>query len=200
MNKPIFADVYELADYYDFKPTSKADFLRLKKAWQIYVTNYRGDGCMGCVAEMLTATTGSKKETISNAGRFDCYIKFCTADGRIIPVPVERKTNGGRVETFETEFSKAEKMAGRYVVYSLDICNSGTNGMRRFVPAVVIPRKLFIEKLREFNAIKAMRHGGEIDGFGIQATSKKFYLWLADWPIVYDRNAVYTDDDFEGLE
>lgn len=198
--KPIFNSKDELANYYHFKVKSHNDEKRLEKAWNLYTTDYKGDGVMGCVAEMLTATTGSKKETVSNVGRFDCYLKFRTADGKIIPVPVERKTNGGRIETFETEFSKAEKMAGRYVVYSLDICNSGTNGKRRYIPAVVIPRKLFIEKLREFNAIKAMRHGGEIDGFGIQATSKKLYIWLADWPIVYDRNAVYCDDDFEGLE
>ena len=198
--KPVFTNKAELAKYYYFKVETANDEKRLEKAWSLYVTDYKGDGVMGCIAEMLTATSGSKKETVSNAGRFDCYIKFRTADGKVIPVPAERKTNGGRIETFETEFSKAEKMQGRYVVYSLDVCNSGTNGKRRYVPAVVIPRKLFIEKLREFGAIKAMRHGGEIDGYGIQSSSKKLYLWLADWPIVYDRNAVYSDDDFEGLE
>lgn len=198
--KPIFHDAFELAEYFSFTPVSDSDVKRLGKAWDMYVTNYRADGCMGCVAEMLSATSGSKKATVSNSGRADCHIKYRTASGAVVPVQCERKTNGGRIETFETEFSKAEQMSGKFVIYSMDICNSTTSNLRRYVPAVVIPRKLFIEKLQEFKAVKAMRHGGEVDGYGIQVSKKALYLWLADWPIVYDRNAIYSDEDFEGLE
>lgn len=198
--RPNFQNAQELANYFHFVPKSDRDYIRLEKAWGMYVNNYRGDGCMGSCAEMLTATSGSKKDTISNAGRVDCRILYKTASGAVVPVTCERKTTGGRIQTFETEFSKAEKMEGKFVVYSLDICNAGTNYLRRKVDAVVIPRKLFVEKLREFNAIKAMYHNHQIDGYGIQASSKKLFLWLADWPIAYDRDAVYSDDDFEGLE
>lgn len=200
MYKPIFNNPRELARYFHFEIKSDADSRRLIKAWGMYTADYKGPGCMGCVAEMLSATSGSKKDTVSNSGRVDCHIKYKTASGAVIPVSCERKTNGGRIETFETEFSKAEHIEGKFVIYSMDICNSTTSNLRRYVPAVVIPRKLFVEKLQEFNAVKAMRHGGEIDGYGIQVSKKALFLWLSDWPIVYDRNAVYSDEDFEGLE
>ena len=129
--KKKFKTPEELAHYFKFVPNSKADEERLAKAWEMYTTNYRGDGCMGCCAEMLTATSHSKKNTVSNAGRTDCFIKHRTAAGVVIPVAVERKTNGGRIETIETDFSKAERVLGKYVVYSLDVCNSGTGNVRR---------------------------------------------------------------------
>jgi hypothetical protein len=200
MYKPIFGDAIDLANYFHFEVKSEADVKRLGLAWKMYITDYRGGGCMGCIAEMLSATSGSKKATVSNSGRADCHIKYRTASGAVVPVQCERKTNGGRIETFETEFSKAEHIEGKFVIYSMDICNSTTSNLRRYVPAVVIPRKLFIEKLKEFKAIKAMSHNGEVDGYGIQVSKKALYLWLSDWPIVYDRNAVYSDEDFEGLE
>lgn len=204
--RPAFSTKEALAEYFSFKPASASDEVRLDKAWALYQTNYKGHGCLGCCAEMLTATTNSTKVTISNTGRIDCHIKFKSSSGYVIPVSCERKTNGGRIETIEGEFSKAEHIEGKYIVYSLDICNTSTSGKRRYVPAVVIPRLLFIEKLIEFNAIKKVykyvEETGEryLDGYGIQASSKKLYAWLADWPIVYDRNAVYCDDDFEGLD
>lgn len=198
--KPIFKNKIDLAKHYNFIVKTDADAERLEKAWVIYVTNYKGDGCMGCVAEMLTATSNSKKSTIANTGKPDCFIKYRSASGKVIPVTVERKTNGGRIQTIETDFSKAEKMSGKYVVYSLDICNKSTGYLRRYVPAVVIPKQLFIAKLIEFNAIKPMYHDGVLDGYGIQASKKPLYLWLSEWPVVYDRNAVYCDDDFDGLE
>jgi hypothetical protein len=198
--KPIFYDAFDMCDYFNFKIETKADAERASKAWQMYVTDYRGDGCMGCVAEMLTATKNSKKTHISNSGRVDCFIKYRAESGAVVPVSVERKTNGGRIRTFETEFSAAEEMSGRYVVYSMDVCNSSTSNKRRHVDAVVIPRKLFVEKLAEFNAIKKVNRNGALEGFAIQVSSKKLYDWLVDWPIVYDRNAVYCDDDFDGLE
>lgn len=200
MSKPIFKNESELASYFKFTAITKADKTRLEKAWTLYVTDYKKDGCMGCVAEMLTATANSKKSTVSNAGKADCFIRYRTANGHIIPVSVERKTNGGRIQTLETEFSKAESMNGKYIVYSMDICNSTTGNRRRYVPAVVIPKALFLEKLMEFNAIKRVNHGGVCDGLAIQVSSKALYTWLADWPIAYDRNAVYCDDDFDGLE
>lgn len=198
--KPIFENPLELANYFDFVVMSDEDAIRLDKAWNIYLSNYKGDGCMGCVAEMLTATAGSKKATISNAGKIDCRILYRSARGYVIPMAVERKHNGGRIRTFESEYSKAEEMVGRYVVYHLDICNSNTQYLRRYVPAVVIPRTLFVAKLNEFNAIKAVNRNHVLEGYGIQCSSKKWFQWLAEYPIVYDRNAVYCDDDFEGLE
>ena len=198
--KPVFKSKEELAHYFNFTVETSRDETRLAKAWLMYMTNYKADGCMGCIAEILSATKGSKKETISNAGKSDVSIKYRSASGRIVPVNCERKTNGGRIQTLETEFSAAEEIKGKYVIYSLDVCNKNTGNVRRHIPAVVIPRKLFIEKLIEFNAIKAMYHNHVCDGYGIQCSSKKWYLWLSDYPIVFDRNAVYCDEDFEGLE
>jgi hypothetical protein len=197
--KPIFSNREQLAKYFHFVPKSDKDVKRLDKAWAMYITDYKGPGCMGCIAEVLSATTHSKKEPVSNTGRPDCYIKFRTESGAVIPVIVERKTNGGRVKTLETEFSKAEEMSGKFVVYSMDVCNAATSNLRRRVEPVVIPRKLFMEKLVEFKAIKAVNRNGELEGFAIQVSKKAFYEWLLDWPVVYDRNAVYCDDDFEGL-
>ena len=198
--KPIFNTPEDLAQYFNFRPLTSEDGIRLEKSWKMYITNYRGDGCMGACAEMLSATPHSKKTHISNTGRIDTYINYRTASGHVVPVACERKTSGGRIETIESEFSKAERMEGRYVIYSLDVCNSGTNYLRRCVPAVVIPRRLFVEKLYALNAVKPINKNHALDGYGIQATSKKLFLWLSDWPIVFDREAVYSDDDFEGLE
>lgn len=195
-----FKSIEHMCIYYHFEIKTEQDAERARKAWNMYLKGYKGDGLHGCIAELLTATSKSKKTTVSNSGRFDSYIKFRTENGHVIPVPVERKTNGGRIQTFETEYSKAERMVGKFVVYSMDVCNSGTQNLRRYVPAVVIPRELFIEKLIEFNAIKAINHRGVCNGYGIQATSKKLFDWLNDWPVVYDRDAVYCAEDFEGLE
>lgn len=194
-----FNSIDELARYFDFHSASELDDLRLSTAWALYKQGYKGDGVLGCVAEVLSATTHSIKTTVSNTGKVDCFIKYRTASGAVVPVSCERKTNGGRIETVANDFSKAEKMQGKYVVYSLDICNSSTSGKRRLVPAVVIPKQLFIEKLIEFNAVKAVNRNGQLEGYGIQASNKKLFQWLLDYPIVYDRNAVYSDDDFEGL-
>ena len=198
--KPNFKNPEELGAYFNFEVKSAGDAVRLAKAWKMYVNDYKGFGCMGSCAEMLAATSGSKKATVSNAGKVDCFLNYRCSSGHVIPVSVERKTSGGRIETFETEFSKAEQMQGRYVVYSMDVCNKNTGYLRRYVPAVVIPRKLFIQKLIEFGAIKEMKHHGVVDGYGIQVTKKDWFLWLSEWPIIYDRNAVYSDEDFEGLE
>lgn len=195
-----FSNPIEMCKYFGFVPVTDLDMQRVKVAWRLYSINYKGDGCIGCVAEVLTATKNSKKVVISSQGKADCFIKYRTESGRIIPVSCERKTNGGRIQSFDTEFTKAEKMVGKFVIYSLDICNKNTQYSRRYVPAVVIPKSLFISKLIEFNCIKSMNHNGTQDGIGIQCTNKKFYEWLLDYPIVYDRNAVYSADDFEDLE
>lgn len=198
--KPYFSNKSELGNYFNFSPATPADDFRLEKAWGMYISDYKGDGCMGCVAELLTATANSRKSFVSNAGKLDCFILYRTNNGNIIPVGCERKTNGGRIQTIETAYSKAEKLVGRYVVYSLDICNSTTQGLRRHVPAVVIPKALFLAKLQEFGALKEVKHKGMTDGIAIQPSKKEWYNWLMDYPIVYDRNAVYCEEDFEGLD
>jgi len=197
--KPIFNSISDLAKYFDFIPMSKADENRLEIAWNMYNDDYKADGVMGCCAEVLTATKGSKKSTVSNAGQFDCCVMYRSESGAVIPVYAERKTNGGRIKTLETEYSRSEEIHGKYVIYSLDICNANTSYLRRTVKAVVIPRSLFLAKLEEFNAIKTVNVKHKLSGYAIQSSSKKWFTWLSDYPIVYDRNAVYCDDDFDGL-
>ena len=195
-----FSSLEEMARYFNFIAQTENDVIRLKAAWNCYVTNYRGDGNYGCIAEILTATPHSNKRTVSNSGHVDCRILWKSESGRVVPVSVERKTNGGRIETVETEFSVAEKMSGKFVVYSMDICNSGTSYLRRHVDAVIVPKTLFLAKLKEFGAIKTVRHNGQIDGYAIQVTCKPWYLWLSEYPVKYERDRVYMASDFIGLE
>jgi hypothetical protein len=188
--KPSFDTKAALARYFKFTPATERDEARLEKAWAMYTADYRGDGCMGCVAELLTATKNSGKKAVSTANAVDCYVRFRAKSGKVIPVAAERKTNGGRV---------SYDMKGKYVVYSMDICNATTSNLRRRVPAVVIPKALFMAKLEEFGAIKAVNKHGELDGYAIQPSKKAWYEWLLEWPIVYNRDAVYCESDFEGL-
>ena len=55
-------------------------------------------------------------------------------------------------------------------------------------------------KLRELNAIKAMRRDGELDGdYAIQPSNKRWFEWLSEWPVEFNREWTYEECDFEGL-
>lgn len=147
------------------------------------------DGKRGKAFELENARKGSKKTYVAKPGEADGSAKF-RINGKIKYIKAEFKTNGGRVE----DIAKSE-----FCVYRLDICNSSTSGVRRYVPAVIIPSKIFLDFLYANNLVKAINRHGELDGYGIQASSKKLYLALLNWCIPYDKNTVYTYEDFEGL-
>ena len=209
---PNYKDKYSLAKAYGCDCLTEKDEIRIDKAFRLYLDGiaanaandwtlvFKGMGFMGAIAELLTATPNSAKAHVSNSGKHDNYIRFKNADGVIYPVPVERKTNGGRIETVESEYSKAEKMTGKYIVYSMDICNSTTNNIRRKAPAIIVPKKVFLDTLYRLNAVKAVRHKGEINGYAIQVSNKKWFEWVCAYPVKYDREKVYSDEDFRGVK
>lgn len=151
--------------------------------------NIADDGRFGKIFEIENARKGSRKTTVASVNEKDGTAKF-KINGKIHYISVEFKTNGGRVEDIEKS---------PYVVYRLDICNSSTSGIRRYISPVIIPSTVFMDFLRENKLIKAVNKGGKLDGYGIQASSKKLYLALLDWCIPYDKDTIYTPDDFEGL-
>lgn len=127
-------------------------------------------------------------------GEKDTTIRF-EVNGKIRYIDGECKTNGGRVDTLLDGSNKAP-----FVIYAMHLCNSTTKGKLREVPAVIIPTELFCTKLREFGALKEIRHNGKVDGIAIQPSNKAWYEWLLDYPMVYDKSVTWTYEDFEGLE
>jgi hypothetical protein len=76
----------------------------------------------------------------------------------------------------------------------------------RNLPPVIAPVDLFVAMLQEVNAIKAINKNGELDGYGIQVSSKKMFKRLSDYinnygdAVIFDNEKVFEDWDFEGLE
>lgn len=187
-------------------------FLNEKKAFAMdarraavaekYLRNDRDDGRFGRAFELACARRLSNKTSVSKQGATDVSIKFRTAKG-FRYIPVECKTNGGRVDDLISGSNKS-----RYVVYMMDTTQrhkaTKTRGewveIRRLEKPVIIPTELFIEVLKRFNALKEVRHNGVVDGIAIQVSSKKLYQWLQDYPVTFDRDSVYSVSDFEELE
>ena len=68
----------------------------------------------------------------------------------------------------------------------------------REIDPVVIPTEVFLNALDRFGATKSTN--GKNPEEAIQVSSKKFFDWLLDWPIPFEPDLVYTEEDFEGLE
>ena len=153
------------------------------------LSNTKDDGRYGKCFELEEARKGSTKITVAGVGEKDGTAKF-NINGEIKYVDVEFKTNGGRIE----DISLYE-----YVVYRLDICNVSTSHKRRYISPVIIPSKIFLDFLYRNNLVKAINKNGVLDGYGIQASSKKLYNALLEWVIPYDKDTIYTKEDFEDL-
>lgn len=151
------------------------------------------DGTAGVLAEMFAVKASSTKKRLAIAGKNDFTFRYNNG-ARVVNRPAERKTNGGRVDGL----LKALK-EGRdgFIVYSLDLQNAGTNGARREVAPVIMKYSKFIQILQECNAMKTINRNGQPDGVGIQASSKKLYEALTDYPVPFSPEAVYCDADFE---
>lgn len=166
-----------------------------------HLMNNADDGRFGRAFELTCARLNSHKTCVSKQGQVDVSVKFVDDNGKVKYVPCEAKTNGGRVDEL-LNGSKA-----KYVIYRLEFVQKHKASKTReawdevrTVEPVIIPKALFLAKLKEFNAIKVINRNGEFDGYGIQVSSKKWYEWLADYPVKFDNENVYEEWEFEGLE
>lgn len=167
-----------------------------------YASNHNDCGRYGRIKELEWTRDKSRKSSVSKQGQVDIHVKFINENGKAYYVPCEAKTNGGRVD----ELLNGSKV--KYVVYDLHFVQKHKASKKReaweehrdLEQPVIIPKSLFLAKLREFNAIKAINRNGELDGYGIQVSSKKWYEWLADYPVKFDNENAYEEWEFEGLE
>lgn len=166
-----------------------------------HLMNNADDGRFGRAFELTCARLNSHKTCVSKQGQVDVSVKFIDGNGKVKYVPCEVKTNGGRVD----ELLNGSKV--KYVIYRLDFVQKHKASKTReawdevrTVAPVIIPKALFLAKLKEFNAIKVINRNGEFDGYGIQVSSKKWYEWLADYPVKFDNENAYEEWEFEGLE
>lgn len=166
-----------------------------------YASNTDDPGRYGRMKELVWARDKSRKTSVSKQGEIDIHVKFINETGKAYYVPCEAKTNGGRVDEL-LNGSKA-----KYVVYDLHFVQKHKATKKheawdeiRMIEPVIIPKDLFLAKLKEFNAIKVINRNGEFDGYGIQVSSKKWYEWLADYPVKFDNENAYEEWEFEGLE
>lgn len=171
------------------------------------LSNTADDGRHGRAFELSCARSLSAKTTVSAQGRVDVSIKM-EVNGVIKYIPAECKTNGGRIDDLLNGSNKA-----KFVIYRLEVtqkhkatkkCEAWVEA--RAVPAVIIPTALFLEMLRDCKALKAVAHNGVQDGIAIQCSSKKMYERLTAYvdnyggSVVFDRDEVYSIEEFDGLE
>ena len=169
---------------------------------QKYLSNHADCGRYGRAFELQCARAKSHKQGVSEQNEIDVHVKFISENGKAYYVPCEVKTNGGRVDEL-LNGSKA-----KYVIYDLHFVqkhkatkkHDAYDEYRDLEQPVIIPKALFLAKLIEFNAIKAINRNGELDGYGIQASSKKWFEWLSDYPVKFDNENAYETWEFEGLE
>ena len=166
-----------------------------------HLTNTADDGRFGRAFELECARTNSRKTRVSKQGQVDVSVKFAGNNGKPKYEPCEAKINGGRIDEL-LNGSKA-----KYVIYRLEFVQKHKASKThdaweevRTVEPVIIPKDLFLAKLREFNAIKVINREGKFDGYGIQVRKKKWYEWLAEYPVKFDNENTYEEWEFEGLD
>lgn len=182
------------------KPT-KYDVERFKAAKR-YNSNEADSGRNGRIHELEKRYAYSKRTKQARDVSRDDSIRFRTEEGKIVYYALESKTSGGRVDSLISGLNKS-----KFIVYSMHFIqkHKATKtrpawNEEREIDAVVIPTELFLSKLYEFKAIKTVNHNGKPDGLAIQVSNLRWFEWLLDYPIMWDREAIYCVDDFEGLE
>lgn len=148
----------------------------------------RNSAAYGYIMEIMLG--GSRKKYVSPEGKPDMYFYY---NGKRIQA--ECKTSGGRIGSLLYGDNKS-----KFIVYSMDVCNTGTSGKLRHIDPVIMPVKMFLNLLIDCNAVKAINKNGVFDDWGIQVTSKELYLRLLDYPIRFTPESHYTEADFEDLE
>lgn len=175
-------------------------------AIQHELSNTANCGAYGRAFELKCAREKSHKVTVSKQGQVDVSVKV-TVNGKARYLPAECKVNGGRVETLLNGSNKSV-----FVIYELNFTQKHKATKKaeaweenRSVPALLIPTALFTAMLVDCNAIKEIRHNGEVDGIGIQPSSKRMYerliAYAENFPdMVFSPEAEYEGWMFEGLE
>lgn len=159
-----------------------------------YLNNLNDEGRFGRVEELLSTTKYSNKIRVGLQGKPDTYIKWKNSDNVVTSRPIEVKTNGGRISDL---IRRLENGKDTLIVYSLNICNSTTKGKPRVIEPVLMYFSEFYKMLKETNAIK--NTNGRNPEIAIQPSSKKMYNRLLDYPIPYEQDTIYSEDDLEGL-
>lgn len=174
---------------------------RRRKAIAFHENNANDPGGRGRAFELMCAREKSHKCRVAEQNEIDVYIKM-EVNGKIVYVPAECKTNGGRIDEMLNGTTKA-----KYIIYRLEFTQKLKNSVEvRTVPPVVIPVSLFIDALHEINAIKAVNKKGVLDGYGIQVSSKKLYLRLLEYIdnygdcVLFDNEKTFEDWAFDGIE
>ena len=169
--------------------------------------NTADSGRFGRAFELSCARVYSTKTCVSKQGQKDVSVKM-EINGKIRYVPAECKTNGGRVDSLLNGENKSP-----FIIYQLNFTQKHKATKTapeweevRAVPAIIVPTDLFLQMLKECNALKAICHKGVQDGIGIQPSSKKMFERLTAYIenygdcVLFDRERTYADFDFEGLE
>ena len=146
--------------------TMKAKEIR-KALEQKYLSNHADCGRYGRAFELQCARAKSHKQSVSEQNEIDVHVKFISENGKAYYVPCEAKTNGGRIDEL-LNCSKA-----KYVIYDLHFVqkhkatkkHDAYDEYRNLEQPVIIPKALFLAKLIEFNAIKAINRNYGIIGF-----------------------------------
>lgn len=155
-------------------------------------------GAFGRLKELANTSKQSIKTGVSAQNQHDNDKFIIGRDGKKHKAELENKVNGGRIDHI-LEMAKSANAEYKFVVYTLQVCNANTSGKMRACEDVIIPAKLFINKLVEFGAIKANKLDGVIRGYSIQHTKKAWYEWINEYPVKYDAEATYEWWMFEGL-
>lgn len=168
---------------------TEAQQARKAKAKQ-YLANVNNDsGAYGRITELLNTYDNSNKKGVSAPDKNDGLLHI-VIDGRVRCFHTEEKTNGGRIENL-LDGSNRDK----FIRYTLDICNSGTSHKRRVVPTKVFLTSKFLEMLETYGKIK--NTNGTNPERAIEPTSKTWYNALLNYPIDWDKNRIYTLDEFD---
>ena len=161
---------------------TKAQRIRKANAWRHYYNIPNDDGAIGRIKDILSKSENSTILNFSKQNQADCFI---WVDGS--RYKAERKTNGGRIGELYG------KKAPKFVVYSMDICNSGTANLRRVVEPIVLTTVDFIALLEKCKATKSTN--GKNPEVAIQVTSKALYLELLQITTTYTPTARYTAEE-----
>ena len=159
-----------------------------------YLQSYNAS-TQGRLQEILSVKDNSKKLDVSKQGKNDFTIRYRKENGRIVNKAVERKINGGRIQN---SIDKLNNGKDELFCYSMSICNASTSHRERVIEPIICRFSTFYNVLLECNAIKETK--GDRNELAIQASSKQLYLRLLDYPIVYNKFSIYSDDDFDGIE
>lgn len=182
-------ELFELIKNAEQNAVTSYDKKRLATARRYAENADRDSGAAGRIAELLSHTAKSKTVTVGKQGATDTTVKILNENGKAVSKKAECKTSGGRVGALY------EKNAPRFVVYSMDVCNSLVK-VRRVVEPRVMTTAVFLAALEECGALK--QTNGAHNELAIQATSKKWYNVVQTLGQPFNPERVYTLEELEG--